>query len=82
MKVTNDVGHGDLRDRDGVGPRVPQGQLDLAGAQDRSLDRELLDRRAAALVEAGAAEQGERRDRDRDQRERDDGEHPHGQRSP
>ena len=54
----------DLRDRDGVGPVVADRQLDRARLELRVLDGELLDRRAAALADAGRAEREERADRE------------------
>ena len=49
------------------------------GLQHRALDDELLDRRAAAVAEAGAAERGERPDRRGDQQQRHEPEQPGGE---
>ena len=65
-----------LRDRDRVGPVVADGQLDRARLEHRALDGELLDRRAAALAEAGPVERGERADRGDDEQQRDEAEQP------
>ena len=73
------VGDGDLGDPDRVGAGIADGQLDLAGAQHGALDRQLLDRRAGALPQAGAAEQREAPDRRGDQRQRDQGQGPERQ---
>ena len=65
-----------LGDRHGIGAVVAHGQLDDARPQHGLLDRELLDRRSAALPQPGPVEQRERGQPDDDERERRDPEQP------
>ena len=50
----------DLGDDDGIRACVANAELDLAGAEDRPLDGEILDRRPAPVTERIAAEGDER----------------------
>jgi hypothetical protein len=78
--VEVDVGVVDehLRDRDGIGAGVADGQVDLPGAQHRALDGDLLDGRAEPLAQRVVADRQQRGQRGDDERERDECERPGG----
>jgi hypothetical protein len=69
----------DLRDLDRIRAVVSDHELDLARPQHSLFDRELLDRRAGAVSQAGASQGGKGTDRRRDEQERREAEQPRRQ---